>query len=86
MAEEVVPANVPFRVSEKCREISVDLFMKLNCKGIVRFDYIFKGKKFYFLEVNTVPGITSASIVPKMAKAYGWSYTDLISNLLDEII
>jgi len=86
MADEVVPAKIPGKVADKCREISINLFRKLNCKGIVRFDYIFKGKKFYFLEVNTVPGITSASIVPKMAKAYGWSYTDLISNLLDEII
>jgi len=73
-------------VSDACQEISVKLFSKLNCKGIVRFDYILNKKKFYFLEVNTVPGITSASIVPKMAKAYGWSYSDLITNLLNEII
>jgi len=86
MAEEVVPANVPSKVAEKCREISMDLFVKLNCKGIVRFDYIFDGKKFFFLEVNTVPGITSASIVPKMAKAYGWTYSDLVTNLLNEIL
>ncbi len=86
MADEVVPADIPARISEKCREISVDLFMRLNCKGIVRFDYIFDGKKFFFLEVNTVPGITSASIVPKMAKAYGWTYSDLITNLLNEIL
>jgi len=52
----------------------------------VRFDYIFDGKKFFFLEVNTVPGITSASIVPKMAKAYGWTYSDLVTNLLNEIL
>ena len=86
LAEEVVPAEIPAAVADMCRNISVDLFGRLNCKGIVRFDYIFTGDKFYFLEVNTVPGITSASIVPKMAKAWGWSYTDLISNLLDEII
>jgi D-alanine-D-alanine ligase len=85
MADEVVPAKISGKVAEKCREISINLFRKLNCRGIVRFDYIFDGKKLCFLEVNTVPGITSASIVPKMAKAYGWSYTDLITNLLDEI-
>jgi D-alanine-D-alanine ligase len=86
MANEVVPAEIPVKVADKCREISMNLFRKLNCKGIVRFDYILKGKKFYFLEVNTVPGITSASIVPKMARAYGWTYTELITNLLEEII
>jgi len=86
MADEVVPADIPSKVAGKCSEISVDLFRELNCKGIVRFDFIFDGRKLFFLEVNTVPGITSASIVPKMAKAYGWSYTRLISNLIDEII
>ena len=86
LASEIVPAEIPGKVSDACQEISVKLFSKLNCKGIVRFDYILNKKKFYFLEVNTVPGITSASIVPKMAKAYGWSYSDLITNLLNEII
>lgn len=86
MAEEVVPADIPSKVADKCREISIDLFRKLNCKGVVRFDYIFDGKKFFFLEVNTVPGITSASIVPKMAKAFGWTYSDLITSLLNEVL
>ncbi|MCK9204466.1 MAG: D-alanine--D-alanine ligase [Bacteroidales bacterium] len=82
MSEEVVPAAIPDSVSKKCREISAFLFEKLNCKGVVRFDYIFDGEDFYFLEVNTVPGLTAASIVPKMALAYGWSFTELITRLL----
>lgn len=86
MADEVVPADIPLKIAETCREISKNLFLKLNCKGIVRFDYIFSGNRFYFLEVNTVPGITSASIVPKMAAAYGWTYTELITKLLNEIL
>lgn len=84
MSEEVVPADIPEEVSRQCREISVLLFDKLNCKGVVRFDYIFDGEKFFFLEVNTVPGLTAASIVPKMARALGWSYTELISRLIRE--
>ncbi|MCK9423866.1 MAG: D-alanine--D-alanine ligase [Bacteroidales bacterium] len=84
MSDEVVPALIPEKVSEKCLEISRFLFEKLNCKGVVRFDYIFDGKDFYFLEVNTVPGLTAASIVPKMARAYGWSFTELITRLIIE--
>lgn len=86
MADEVVPAKVPVSVAEKCLEISSMLFGKLNCKGVVRFDYIYTGRKFYFLEVNTVPGISEASIVPKMAKAYGWTYSELVTRLLEEIL
>jgi len=86
MADEVVPAEIPDSVSAKCREISAFLYERLNCKGIVRFDYILTGKKFYFLEVNTVPGLSAASIVPKMARARGWSFTELITKLIEETI
>ncbi len=84
MADEVVPAQIPTPVSKECQEISTMLYRKLNCKGVVRFDYIYTGQDFYFLEVNTVPGLTKASIVPNMAKAHGWSFTELISLMIDE--
>jgi D-alanine-D-alanine ligase len=86
MADEVVPAQVLPSVSGKCQEISSYLFHALDCKGVVRFDYIFTGRKFFFLEVNTVPGISEASIVPKMAGAFGWTYSELVTRLLDEIL
>ncbi len=84
MAAEVVPADVTLQQSAQCQDISRLLYAKLNCKGVVRFDYIFTGADFYFLEVNTVPGLTAASIVPKMARAHGWSFTELITRLIGE--
>jgi D-alanine-D-alanine ligase len=84
MADEVVPANISIRDADHCREISKLMYEKLNCKGVVRFDYIFNGTDFFFLEVNTVPGLTQASIVPKMARAHGWSFTELITILIEE--
>lgn len=84
MADEVVPADVSLRYSTECLEISRLLYEKLNCKGVVRFDYIFTGDSFYFLEVNTVPGLSAASIVPKMARAHGWSFTELITRMIEE--
>ncbi len=86
MADEIVPADISPKVSKMCRDISTDLFNRLNCKGVVRFDYIFDNKRFYFLEVNTIPGLSAASIVPKMANAYGWSFTELISRMIDETV
>lgn len=86
MADEVVPANLPAKTTTTCQEISRLLYEKLNCKGVVRFDYIYTGKKFFFLEVNTVPGLSAASIVPKMAKAQGWSFTELVTRILMEEI
>ncbi|MFH1159319.1 MAG: D-alanine--D-alanine ligase [bacterium] len=86
MADELVPAPVSPEVSDECRRISRLLYDLLNCKGIVRFDYIFSKDAFYFLEVNTVPGLTEASIVPKMIRVYGWSYTELVTRLIEEVI
>ena len=83
MADEVVPANISKQESDCCTDISRLLYEKLNCKGVVRFDYIYTGEDFYFLEVNTVPGLTAASIVPKMTRAYGWSFKELITRLLE---
>ena len=86
LAEEVLPAHIPKAVEINCKETSALLYEKLNCKGIVRFDYIFNDEGLYFLEVNTVPGLTEASIVPKMAKNYGISLSELFSMLVEEAL
>ena len=62
------------------------LYEKLNCKDVVRFDYIFNETGLYFLEVNTVPGLTEASLVPKMAENYGLSLEDLFSMLVESAL
>jgi len=84
LSDEVVPAHIPDKMYNECQEISAMLYGKLNCKGVVRFDYIFNDEGIYFLEVNTVPGLTEASIVPKMAKCYGLTLQQLFSMLLEE--
>lgn len=86
LADEVVPAQIPAETFKACQEASAFLYKQLNCKGVVRFDYIFNDSGIYFLEVNTVPGMTEASIVPKMAKAYGMSLSELFDCLLEEAL
>jgi D-alanine-D-alanine ligase len=86
LASEVVPADIPFQVSDECREISQFLYGKLNCKGVVRFDYIFREGTFFFLEVNTVPGLSEQSIIPKMTRAFGWTVTELFTRMIEECI
>ncbi len=84
LANEIVPALIPAQIDRECRDTSAKLYEKLNCKGVVRFDYIFNDDGIYFLEVNTVPGLTEASIVPKMAKCYGITLTELFTMLVEE--
>jgi len=86
LAEEVIPAHVEQDILDKCGKISAGLYEKLNCHGVVRFDYIYSNYEFYFLEVNTVPGLSEQSIIPKMARAYGWTLTELYTRMISETI
>ncbi|MGA3015231.1 MAG: D-alanine--D-alanine ligase [Bacteroidales bacterium] len=86
LADEVVPADIPGDVAEQCRTISTHLYEKLNCRGVVRFDYIYSNYDFYFLEVNTVPGLSEQSIVPKMVHSHGWTMTEFFTRMIDECL
>jgi len=84
MADEITPARVTKEIEDECRRISAFLYHELNCKGIVRFDYIVSGKDFYFLEVNTIPGLTEQSIVPKMVRAMGLPLQELYAMAVED--
>ena len=78
-SNEVTPAEVEKAVSDQIQEVSSKLYDLLDCRGIVRFDYIYDTSKqeLFFLEVNTIPGQSAESIVPKQAKAMGISPAEL---------
>jgi D-alanine-D-alanine ligase len=86
LADEVIPAQIPENITDECAKTSTLLYEKLNCKGVVRFDYIFNDSGLYFLEVNTVPGMTEASIIPKMAKSKGYTLQQFFSMLVEETL
>lgn len=86
MADEIVPARISSELTDKCRDISAFLYEKLNCKGIVRFDYMLSGEDFYFLEVNSIPGLSENSIVPKMAGNMGIEMKELFTMAIEESI
>jgi D-alanine-D-alanine ligase len=84
MANEIIPAPIEDIKRDLLQKESIKIYEILNCKGIVRIDFIWniKDDAPYMLEVNTVPGQSAASIVPQMVNAYGWTlqqfYTELI--------
>lgn len=82
MSEEITPANIPENVAAEIGETSVKLYRLLNCRGMVRFDYILDGDKLFFLEVNTVPGMSELSIVPQQALKAGISLQDLFTETM----
>ena len=68
---------------EVCQETSRKIYAHLGCSGLVRVDYISSEEGLYFLEVNTIPGMTAASLVPQMVRAAGLDMTDFLTTVIE---
>ena len=87
MADEITPARINDSLRIDCENISKAIYQYLNCKGIIRIDYIVRDGLLYFLEVNTIPGMSAASIIPKQINVAGkMSVKSLYTNLINEAI
>lgn len=84
-SDEVTPADMPAELTKNIQLLSSRIYDLLGCKGIVRVDFIIIGQKPYFLEINTIPGMTEESLVPKQAKASGISLGDLYSMVIEDL-
>lgn len=84
--EEIIPARISKQLENKCKLITSQIYDLLNCKGISRMDFILKNDEFWFLEVNTIPGMTNESIVPKMIKAEGMTFSQVSDLLIADIL
>ena len=82
-SREVCPAEVPEDVVALVQRTTARIYAQLGCSGIVRVDYILSEEGLYFLEVNTIPGMTSASLVPKMVAAAGMQMMDFLSTIIE---
>ena len=85
-SREVTPAELEAELADECKKLSGRLYQMLNCKGLCRFDYILVDRTFYLLEVNTVPGLSEASIVPQQARAYGWTITHMLDVVVENAV
>ena len=82
-SREICPAPISQELTDELQSTTCKLYTLLECKGVVRMDYIAADDGLYFLEVNTIPGMTSASLVPKMAREAGISFSDFLSQIIE---
>ena len=82
-SREICPAPIPDALTQELQRTTCELYSFIGCKGLVRMDYIAAEDGLYFLEVNTIPGMTSASLVPKMVREAGLNFTDFLSSIID---
>jgi D-alanine-D-alanine ligase len=73
--------------AEKSRveQIVTDIYLKLNCKGMVRIDYFLQNQtsNFYFIEINTIPGQTAQSFIPQQVRAAGMNIAEFYGDLIE---
>jgi len=84
-SEEITPAPLGEKLTEEVQQLSSYIYDLLGCSGIVRVDFIIVEGKPLFLEINTVPGMSSESIIPKQALAAGISVSDLYSSVIENL-
>lgn len=84
-SQEITPANIPEKISIDIKTLSSFLYMKLDCKGFVRFDYIATETDLYFLELNTIPGMTQNSILPQQSRDFGLTDKELFTMVIDNL-
>jgi D-alanine-D-alanine ligase len=84
--QEITPASIPLSLKSEIEKISSHLYQVLNLKGVVRFDFIHGLNGLYFLEVNTVPGLSAESIVPQQVREKGWTIAELFDKMLEDAL
>ncbi len=83
MSEYIVPAELPDEVQTHLKQQALLAFSALGCTNYGRVDFRLDENFYsYCLEVNTLPGMTSHSLVPKMAKAEGIEFEELIEKII----
>ena len=82
--QHLMPANLLKKKYEEVLVIAKKAHDVLECRGVTRSDFKFKDNKFYLLEINTQPGMTSLSLVPEIAKYSGISFINLVKSIIED--
>lgn len=80
--EYLIPPRLPSTVIEDCRALALSAHRTLGCSGMSRVDMIVGEEGIELLEVNTIPGMTETSLLPKSARAAGIEFPELIDRLI----
>ncbi len=83
MSDEITPAQIPDSMRDELHRMSLAAYRACRCKGVVRVDFIVTDNGTpYMIEVNSIPGMSSGSIVPKQARAAGMSLGELYDIII----
>ena len=82
--EHIIPVKINKKNYNKVTSLALKVHTLLKCRGVTRSDFRFYKNKFYLLEINTQPGMTSLSLVPEIANYRGISFIQLIEKIIKD--
>ena len=82
-SQEITPARISDQMTQKVSDMAKRAYDVLKMKGFSRSEFIIVGNEPFMLEMNTIPGLTTESLIPQQARAAGISLTDLFTNAID---
>ncbi|WP_400262480.1 ATP-grasp domain-containing protein [Sphingobacterium sp. SG20118] len=85
LTEEITPASLNEEQQLRISKILKEVYVRLNCKGMVRIDFFLENDsdKFYFIEINTIPGQTPQSFIPQQVRAAGITEQEFYGELIE---
>ena len=81
-SQEITPARISTQLTSEIQTTTIDIYKKMNLSGICRVDFIIQNDKPYILEINTIPGLSEESIIPKQLKVANISLSEIFDLLL----
>ncbi len=85
-AEEFTPARLDEDLVRKCQELAMRIYDLTDSSGIIRVDFIIKGNQLYFLELNSIPGMSRESIIPKQINSMGMKMEEVLQQVIDNAL
>lgn len=83
--EYILPAPLESALYERIQQTAVLTCRLLGCRGAARVDFMVREREFFCLEVNTIPGMTETSLLPKAARQAGISFPELVQRMLEDV-
>lgn len=84
--EEICPARLPAEMLQEAERLALLSHHTLRCQGATRTDMMVRGDEIFVLEVNTLPGLTATSLLPKSAATAGISFADLVEWIVRDAL
>ena len=83
LSQEITPARISKKQTKQIQDITEEVYEKMNLRGICRIDFIIMNEIPYIIEINTIPGLSEESIIPKQAKEAGITLSELFDNCIE---